>query len=1576
MRIRLALAAALFLTVPALRAENPLSNRGIDLAGVFQVKDVDIINVFNGSLIVDVPMATQFGLDGGFSYRIHLIYNGQPWDFVREQRWILDPDKKNPDPQFIQVTKAVPAPNRRSNAGIGWRVTMGHLVAPNDPTNNACTSVMSDVVTCARWTYESPDGSNHVFYDTGDGTSSLTHDGSHLRLIHDTTRLEVQFPDGMTHCFNSDGTLSKIFTPFDLVSSSRGPSVTVDYLMNDSTNPCGDSAATTCWRVADRFQRQQFVTFYPTQNLATGQLAHIIRVTAPGGNTVSYTLAYNSAATYDPATDPAVMFDSMSCYDRWDTPDSIVAPILTKIALPDGSSYDFATYNQNPPDCMQASMQSMTLPTKATINYDYADFVPGNKANSDPPQVAGVYHRTATDPAGGSAKVWTYEHATGDLYSQCSGCGVIDRRELAVTVTDPEGWRVRHFFSIAHLVGTNQDPPGWQPSERGLPFTRSIVDTATHAAGAARRADPISNETRYLSTQVLDANGKVVRQTWVTYEGESGEGRDRDWREIASLTTYGDNTDTSNDSGRWSSVVRSWYDGFGHYKKVVTDGNFHLRDLSNGTALPVDPQSRDRRTEYTHYSTATPGVNAPWILGTYDCKVAVEGSHAKKSEFCFDAGTGFLQRARVLADDGALSLTTDTGPDSFTRGGNDLVTAYEQESTGSGNVTAELSYGGDTTSYCTPGGSAVGTGSLCSLTLPSPRYEIHHTYDEGVRQTSTYYSNGQPMPFRILDRTIDSSGAVANDRDSAQVQTTFTPYSSNPLLTGSISRPGYAPLNYSYTNAVAAPFSPAEVHATESDRSSRVQYDAFGRVRTEYQTIDGREAARQSSYDFANRKTAESMWVFADTSGHYDFTKATVYQYDLLGRPLSVTAPDGKVVSTAYTGDAERDTTAQINAPSGSKSVTTAEFYDRYGRLIEIHEPNGTKTTYDYGIGGALTHVCMNVAANGSCGQERFFVYDDRGFLVSETHPENGTIDYTYDARGHVLTKRYRAAQTTFDLNYCYDDAERLLRLDSRNPYNMAQFRTTKAFTFGSANDGSNLKLGKPETAARHNFHPAAGDIVVTETYGYNDVAGRLTDKTISMRDITDPPGSQNIQTLLQHVDYNDLGLPMSVAYPTCSQVPCGAAPWGTLMNSYANGLLSAVPGFASSITHHPSGMTNTVTHSNNVLDTYSIDTGTMMPRPSAITFGSYSSCSLPQITTNLSSPPPIASGTSTTLSITAIGSALTYQWFSASGAAIAGKTSSTLDTGALTYTTSYYVRVTNPCGTVTSATATVTIATPPSITVQPSDTPAAGGTSAHLTVTATGSAPLHYHWYQGASGVVTAPVGNDQAFFDTPSLTATTQYWVAVSNVAGSVNSNTATVTVTNPPPAPAGLVATMSSTTSVDLAWQASAGAASYQIWRRESGYNFRQVGTANGTAFTNGGLTPGAAYVYQVYAVNSGGTSGPSNSDIATTMTYATITPRVTVVTFSQFEELRAAVNAVRAVSGGAPVQWTDILQGSPAPPAPAQNVRIYAEHILALRRTMDQARAALGLPTPSYTDPNLNSTVAIKATHITELRSRAQ
>jgi len=87
-----------------------------------------------------------------------------------------------------------------------------------------------------------------------------------------------------------------------------------------------------------------------------------------------------------------------------------------------------------------------------------------------------------------------------------------------------------------------------------------------------------------------------------------------------------------------------------------------------------------------------------------------------------------------------------------------------------------------------------------------------------------------------------------------------------------------------------------------------------------------------------------------------------------------------------------------------------------------------------------------------------------------------------------------------------------------------------------------------------------------------------------------------------------------------------------------------------------------------------------------------------------------------------------------------------------------------------------------PAITTQPASQEVASGASASLSVTASGD-DLTYQWYTGNSGDTVSPVaGAIAGTLDTGALTASTSFWVQITNAGGSADSDTAVITVAAP--------------------------------------------------------------------------------------------------------------------------------------------------------------------------------------------------
>jgi hypothetical protein len=346
---------------------------------------------------------------------------------------------------------------------------------------------------------------------------------------------------------------------------------------------------------------------------------------------------------------------------------------------------------------------------------------------------------------------------------------------------------------------------------------------------------------------------------------------------------------------------------------------------------------------------------------------------------------------------------------------------------------------------------------------------------------------------------------------------------------------------------------------------------------------------------------------------------------------------------------------------------------------------------------------------------------------------------------------------------------------------------------------------------------------------------------------------------------------------PLSYQWYAGASPTTTNPVSGATGSSFTTP-VLTSTTSYWVRVTNSVGNADSGTATVTVTTG-----PTAPTIATQ-----PQSQT-------IGSGQTATLSVTATGTAtLSYQWFAGTSPnttnPVAGATASSFTTPALTSTTSYWVRVTNAIGSVDSTTATITVTAtpPPTITVQPQSQTIASGQTVTLSVTATGTA-LSYQWFAGTSPNTANPIaGATASSFTTPALTATTSYWVRVTNTAGIANSTTATITVTPPVLAPAITVQPQSQTIvsgqTATLTVTATGTALSYQWFAGVSPSTANPIPGATASSFTTPALT--ATTSYWVRVTNTAGTANSTTATITVTgpavaCTSFTVTPSATTV-----------------------------------------------------------------------------------------------
>jgi hypothetical protein len=265
--------------------------------------------------------------------------------------------------------------------------------------------------------------------------------------------------------------------------------------------------------------------------------------------------------------------------------------------------------------------------------------------------------------------------------------------------------------------------------------------------------------------------------------------------------------------------------------------------------------------------------------------------------------------------------------------------------------------------------------------------------------------------------------------------------------------------------------------------------------------------------------------------------------------------------------------------------------------------------------------------------------------------------------------------------------------------------------------------------------------------------------------------------------------------------------------------------------------------------------------------------------------------------------------------------------------------------------------------TVSPGSGNIAGGSA----VTITGAA-----FQSGATVTFGGAAATNVVVVNATTITATTPPHSAgaVDLVVTNPDFQSATLsgafTYNNAPNVPTGVTALAQSSTVVNVSWNASSGATSYQVYRRAPGVAFTLISSPATTSLMDN-VSANTAYLYRVRASNTSGTSGDSASDLATTVVF-TNEPLAAGVSVQavHLSQMRIAVNAVRSLAALSAAGFTD---------AASAGTTVKAVHVTEIRSALDAALGALGLTSGAYTDTSLTG-VPIKAVHFQEIRNRVR
>ena len=368
---------------------------------------------------------------------------------------------------------------------------------------------------------------------------------------------------------------------------------------------------------------------------------------------------------------------------------------------------------------------------------------------------------------------------------------------------------------------------------------------------------------------------------------------------------------------------------------------------------------------------------------------------------------------------------------------------------GPGNPTTQYSYdpNGMRTKMCAPIDPACANPTLYTYDTVDDLFptQVQHPTTNGVAHIEklnyeptwgllqTHWDeNGQPTTYTYNDPLFRLTAVNSPDGGSAG-------YAYNDL---SVPNP-----SVTFTRKITSS-TPSNTPANTSFVETGI-VDGLGRLRhTQTSDPEGTDYV-DTTYDGNGRTQTVTNPYRTSSDPTYGVTTT---QYDALGRVVQVAPPDGTPppsnstpgscgannVCTSYSGNA---TTVTDQAGNWRSSKT-----DALGRLTEVDEPNpagGTATTlYQYDPLNNLTCAVQTGASNpGSVScvtaqaswRPRSFVYNSLSQLTGATNPESGTITYTYDLNGNVLSKtapqpNATTGSATVTTNYTYDALNRLLQ--------------------------------------------------------------------------------------------------------------------------------------------------------------------------------------------------------------------------------------------------------------------------------------------------------------------------------------------------------------------------------------------------------------------------------------------------------------------------------------------------------------------------------------------------------------------
>jgi len=319
-----------------------------------------------------------------------------------------------------------------------------------------------------------------------------------------------------------------------------------------------------------------------------------------------------------------------------------------------------------------------------------------------------------------------------------------------------------------------------------------------------------------------------------------------------------------------------------------------------------------------------------------------------------DAGRAVMTEHAGGADRHSVSYASDMTQATVTRPLGSVFTHSLSKQLGALRRSSTAQPPGAGSSACSDARTFDGTGNISSRT------------DFGGNKSCFAYDNTRNLQIRRVEGVPDSA-----------------------VCSSAMSSP---PAGARVTHTQWHPDWPLVVRTAEPKKIATFVYNGHGATCAPNTVlIEGRPPAVICSY--TEQATTDETGAAGFSASPVGSPRTWTYTYATYGRVLTATDPNGKTSYTTYYPDDDPDLGRRGNVATVTNAVghiTRFTTYNLHGQPVQIIAANGKVTDLTYDARMRVTHL--------SVGNElTTFTYDPRGLLVNVTHPDGGSISYTYD---------------------------------------------------------------------------------------------------------------------------------------------------------------------------------------------------------------------------------------------------------------------------------------------------------------------------------------------------------------------------------------------------------------------------------------------------------------------------------------------------------------------------------------------------------------------------------------------------